>query len=231
MMNKITLENIEPLDYKVQEAYRTLRGNIVFCGTDIQTIAITSTVPNEGKSSVSLNLAVMMAEAGYRVLFIDADLRKSVIAGKYRVGMMKEGLTNYLSGTDKWEDCLCTTEYENLDVILAGPVPPNPSELLGKSIFSEKLGALKKEYNYIIIDTPPIGSVIDGAVIASACDGAVIVVEAGKTSSRHVNKTKVQIEKTGCKILGAVLNKASKKTGTYDRYTSKDGYYGSYYGK
>ena len=232
-MNKITLENIEPLDFRTQESYKTLRSNIGFCGTNIQTIALTSTVPNEGKSNVALHLAISMAEAGYKVCFIDADMRKSVIVGKYRVGQVKEGLTNFLSGQEDWEDCLCETEYDNLNMVFAGPVPPNPCELLGSVVFSNKLEELKKEYDYIIIDTPPLGSVIDSAVIAAVCDGAVIVIEQDRISARQIKKTRDQLEKSGCRLLGAVLNKVNTTQGAYGKYYGNYyGYYGGdYYGK
>lgn len=229
-MNKVTLQNIEPLDFRTQEAYKTLRSNIGFCGANIQTVAVTSTVSNEGKTNVTLHLAISMAEAGYKVCFIDADMRKSVIVGKYKVGQVKEGLTNYLSGQEDWEDCICETEYDNLQCVFAGPVPPNPCELLGSSIFVDKLEELKGQYDYVIIDTPPLGSVIDGAVVASVCDGAVIVVEANRMSRRQIKKTKEQLEKSGCKILGAVLNKVENHTGAYGRYYNNYyGYYGDSY--
>lgn len=230
-MNKITLENVEKLEFRTEEAYRTLRSNIGFCGANIQTIAITSTVPNEGKSNVSLHLAMSMAEAGYKVCFIDADMRKSVLVGRYRFGMINEGLTNFLSGQESWEDCLCETDMDNLHMVIAGPVPPNPTELLGSGIFSDKLEELKKEYDYIIIDTPPLGSVIDGAVVASVCDGAVLVIEANKISFRQIRKTKDQLEKSGCRILGSVLNKVDSKSGSYGKYYKKYYGYGDYYGK
>ena len=225
-MNKISLENIEALDFRTQEAYKTLRSNIGFCGTNIQTIAVTSTVPNEGKSNVTLHLAISMAEAGYKVCFIDADMRKSVLVGKYKMGQVKEGLTNYLSGQEDWEDCLCETEFDNLHCVFAGPVPPNPCELLGSNMFSSKLEELKETYDYILIDTPPLGSVIDGAVVAAMCDGAFIVIEYNKVSNRQIRKVKAQIEKTGCKVLGAVLNKVDMRNGGYFNK-----YYGNYYGK
>ncbi len=229
-MKQVTLQNLEPLDFRTQEAYKTLRGNIGFCGADIKTIAITSTAPNEGKTNVALHLAISMAEAGYRVCFIDADLRKSVIVGKYRVGQVKVGLTNFLSGQERWEECVCETEYENLQCVFAGPVPPNPSELVGGALFYDKVNALKEEYDYVIIDTPPLGSVIDGAIIAAVCDGGVIVVESDRLSYRHIRKTKEQMERSGCRILGAVLNKVDvRKDSYYGKYYGN--YYGNYYGK
>ena len=229
-MNTITLQNVEALEFRTQEAFKTLRSNIRFCGANIKTIAVTSTIPNEGKSSVALHLAMSMAEVGDKVLFIDADMRKSVLVGKYRVGHVTEGLTNYLSGQEEWDDCLCETEDENLQCVFAGPVPPNPCELVDNEIFTNKIAELREEYDYVIIDTPPIGSVIDGAVIASVCDGAVMVIESGKISYRQIKKTKEQLEKSGVRILGTVLNKVDNMSSGYYGKKYND-YYGSYYGK
>lgn len=225
-MNQVTLNNLEKMDFRTQEAIKTLRSNVGFSGANIQTICLTSTVPNEGKSNVSLHLAISLAEAGYKVCFIDADLRKSVLVGKYKMGEVQEGLTNFLSGQSDWEDCLCETEYENLFCVFAGPVPPNPSELLGSTLFVDKIEELKSAYDYVIIDTPPIGSVIDGAIVASVCDGTILVIGYNGVSSRQIRKTKAQLEKAGSHIIGAVLNKVDMGKGSY-----YEKYYGKYYGK
>lgn len=233
-MNRVTLEHIEEMDFRTQEAYKTLRSNVGFSGANIQTISLTSTIPNEGKSNVSIHLAISLAEAGYKVCFIDADLRKSVLVGKYKMGEVQEGLTNFLSGQSDWDDCVCETEYDNLHCVFAGPVPPNPSELLGSTLFVDKIEELKGTYDYVIIDTPPIGSVIDGAIVASVCDGTILVIGYNGVSSRQIRKTKAQLEKAGSHIIGAVLNKVDMGKGSYyDKYYGKyyGNYYGSYYGK
>ncbi|MBQ2116175.1 MAG: polysaccharide biosynthesis tyrosine autokinase [Lachnospiraceae bacterium] len=229
-MKKITFKNVEPLDFRTKEAYKTLRSNIGFCGSDVKVIAVTSTVPNEGKSNVSLHLAMSMAEAGYKVCFVDADLRKSVLVGKYKVGQVKDGLTNYLSGLLELSECMCETDDENLYCIFSGPVPPNPCELLGNKKFTAMLEYMKKNFDYVVVDTPPLGSVIDSAVVSQSCDGAVIVIEHNGVSRRQIKKTKEQLEKSGCRILGAVLNKVDMKAGGYyNNYYNK--YYGDYYAK
>ena len=116
---------------------------------------------------------------------------------------------------------------ENFDIILAGPYSPNPAELLEDSLFRELLEKAKERYDYIIIDTPPMANLIDGAIIANQCDGAVIVIESGTISYHLVQKVKGQLEKSGCRILGAVLNRVDKEyeNGYYKKY------YGKYYGK
>lgn len=127
--------NIPALDRRGSEAYKTLRANLQFCGSDIKSIAITSCTPSEGKSTVSLNLAKSLAESGKRVLFIDADLRKSVIVSRCQVSQAVRGLSHYLSGQSTFADIVYSTNVRNLHMIFAGPVPPNPVELLGSNNF------------------------------------------------------------------------------------------------
>ena len=165
---------LKQLDYFSDEAYKKLRTNIQLCGGNKKVIAFTSSIPNEGKSSVSLNLALSMAEAGKGTLFIDADLRKSVLKARVRVKDKVDGLTNYLTEQAEIKEIIYSTEFPELDIIFSGPVPPNPAELLGGERFQELVHQVRKEYDYVIIDAPPIGSVIDAAIIAPVCDGIII---------------------------------------------------------
>ena len=210
------------LDYSAAESYKYLRTNLQFCGEDKKVIAITSCTPNEGKSSVTMNLAISLTEAGKKVLLIDADLRKSVLVGRTKVKGMSKGLTHYLSRQASLIDVICSTNIPNFHMIFAGPVPPNPAELLGGSLFKEMISSLRKIYDYILIDTPPLGSVIDSVVIAEECDGSIMVIESGVISYRFAQEVKGQLEKSNCPILGVILNKVDM---------SKQGYYGKYYGK
>jgi len=130
-MQTIVFRKTEKLDFKANEAFKTLRTNILFSGSDIKVIALTSSTPNEGKTSTSLQLAKSFAEAGKKTLMIDADIRKSVIVGRYKISGEVAGLTHYLTGQREMEEILYGTNEENLDTIFAGPVSPNPSELLG----------------------------------------------------------------------------------------------------
>ena len=217
-------------DYFTEEAFKSLRTNLQFCGEDKKVIAITSSIPNEGKSTVSLTLATSMAEAGKKVLFIDADLRKSVLAGRVKMNGDIKGVTHFLSKQESLQNIICSTDVKNLYVTIAGPVPPNPTELLGGTLFKEMIAAARQVYDYVIIDTPPLGSVIDSAIVAKNCDGAVIVIESGAISYYFAQNVKKQLEKSNCPILGAVLNKVDQnvngKYGKYGKYSK----YGNYYG-
>lgn len=216
-------------DYHVDEAFRVLRTNLQFCGEDKKVIAVTSSIPGEGKSSVSFRLAISLAEVGKKVIFIDADLRKSVLYQKVDGDEQGIGLSDYLLGQKSLPQIVCDTNIKNLYLIMAGQVPPNPAELLNEPSFSKMIEVLKKVYDYIIIDTPPLGSVIDSAVIAEKCDGVVLVIESGKVSGRFVGENIRQLEKSGCPIVGAVLNKMDRsQKGRYGKYYGR---YGKKYGK
>lgn len=206
-MLTINMDKIGSLDYASKEAYKTLRTNVQFCGSDVKIISITSSIPNEGKSMVSFNLAAAMAESGSKVLFIDSDLRKSVLIGRYKISNSIKGLTQYLSGVEDMNSIIYTTNYEHLDVVLSGPVPPNPAELLGNDRFKELLTIARNKYDYIIIDTPPIGRVIDAAIVAQESDGIIFLISQGSISYKFAQKQMEQLKKSGCKILGAILNK------------------------
>ena len=222
-MLNINLDKITDLDFKTKEAYKTLRTNVQFCGNDVKIISLTSCVPNEGKTMVSFNLAISMAETGKKVLFIDADLRKSVLIGRYKINKAIKGLTQYLSGVEQLDDVRYSTNVKNMDLILSGPVPPNPAELLNNEKFTELLETARKEYDYVIIDTPPIGQVIDPAIVAQQTDGVIFLISQANISYKYAQKQIEQMRKSGCRILGAVLNKVDPE--------EKGGYYGGYYGK
>ena len=213
-MQFVDFGKIGLLDGNIDELYKRLRTNIQFCGDDIKVLEIVSSVPNEGKTTVSFNLAVSFAQSGKKVIFIDADLRNSVMLGRYRINGATKGLTHYLSGVCSFDQVVCATNMSNLHVVFSGPVPPNPAELLGNKYFKSLVKILRESYDYVIIDTPPVGRVIDAAVIAGECD-------------KLIQRIKNQIEKAGCQILGVILNKAPVGKGKYGKY-GKYGSYGSY---
>lgn len=223
-MQQIELKNLKN-DYQMEEAYKKLRTNIEFSGADKRVIVFTSCTANEGKSTVSLSLAMSLAEGGKNVLFIDADLRKSVLLDRYRVYDEVKGLSHFLSGQSSANDIIYKTQFPKLYMIFAGIVPPNPAELLESKGFEALIISAKKAYDYVIIDAPPLGGVIDGAIIAKHSDAAVLVIAANSISYRFARGVKRQLEKSGCPILGAVLNKTNIKQ---NRYYGK--YYGKYYG-
>ena len=153
------------LDFRTREAYKMLRTNIEFSGDNNKVIFITSTTPGEGKSTVSFELAMSFAQNGMKTLLIDADTRKSVMKNRWRKGKIKYGLTHYLSGKNELTDVISVSDEPNFCMIFAGPVPPNPSELVGNDRFAELIESARETFDMIIVDTPPIGSVIDAAVI------------------------------------------------------------------
>jgi len=222
-MQKITIANARKLSNLSEEAYKELRTNLQFCGKDIKVIGLTSCIPNEGKTSIALNLCIQLAEADKKVLFIDADMRKSVTVGRYRIMGAAYGLSHLLSGAKELDEVLYSTNFEGLYIMTAGQVPPNPSELLGDDAFEDTIKDLKEKFDYIIIDTPPIGSVTDAAVVSQHCDGMVLVIAQNNISYRFAQDVKGRLEKANAKILGVILNKVQKN--------SANGYYGSYYGK
>lgn len=218
---KIEFEKIKKLDFKTDEAYKVLRTNIMFSGNENRIIAFTSCVPGEGKSKVSFDLAVSFSEDNKRVLYIDADIRKSVAVVRYGVNVETKGLTHYLSGQSKLEEIIYETNFPNFYMIFTGQENPNPSELLGNQYFKNLISYARTAFDYIIIDCPPLGLVVDAAIIAKECDGAVLVIETDNVSYKMVRKVKRQLENSGCKILGAVLNKIETSKKGY-------GYYGDY---
>lgn len=226
MEQKVVLTDIRKKDYFYEEAIKTLRTNIQFItGKNVKTIMFTSCFPNEGKSDVTFQLCQEIGNMGKRVLLIDADIRKSAYVSRYRIKQKVNGLSQYLSGQLTKEFLIYQTNFLNVDIIFAGPMAPNPSELLEEEAFRELLEEVRACYDYIIIDTPSVGSVIDAAIIAKESDGAVLVIESERVSYKVAQKSMEQLEKTGCKILGAVLNKVNieknKYYGKYDYYYKK----------
>lgn len=227
MAQKIVFENKKELDFKTNEAYKRVRTNITFSGEDIRVVAITSSVPNEGKSEVSFHLAASFAEDGKKVLYIDADIRKSVTLARYGVDKETKGLSHYLSGqTKELEAVIYESDIPNLSVIFTGAKAPNPAELLGRPKFTKMIQTLREQFDMIVIDCPPLGSVIDAVLVAKNCDGTILVVESDAISFKVVQNVKRQLDQSGCKILGVVLNKV--RAGGKGYYGYYKGYYGYY---
>lgn len=215
MMEKITLKLPGEKDFFTQEAFKVLRTNLQFCGQDVQVISVTSCNENEGKSTVSLQLARSLAELRKRVLVIDADMRKSVMAGRNTNAKNIVGLSEILTGMVKLGDAIYSTQYSNLQIIFAGQYPPNPVELLSGKYFTTLLAETRKVYQYVIVDTPPLGRVIDAAVVAPNCDGTILVIGNSTVRYRQAQDVVAQLEKSGSKILGVVRNNTNKKDGGY----------------
>lgn len=226
------LQNKKIINKDLEEHYNTLATNVQFLGKDIKKIVISSVSENEGKSTVSINIARALANIGNKVLLIDADIRKSVMFSRFRYEGIVDGLSTYLSGLAEIQNIIYKTDIPNLMILPSGKVPPNAVSLLQSKHFDNMLELLDKYYDYIIIDTPPIGMVIDSAIIAKRSDGCILVTESGKIKRKFVKKAKEQLEQSGSKFLGVILNKLDVKTAEYGSYGSY-GAYGSYgsYGK
>ena len=233
-MQEVKLNEIRKQSNAMRESLRELRTNIRFCGDDIKTILFTSVVPNEGKSTVVMDFARSLIEAENKVLIIDSDMRKSVLVGRHRAKRLDGGgilgLSHFLSGQKDLDEVVYQTQFPNLMMIFAGPSVINPTELLENRYYSELIESMRGLFDYVLIDCAPLGAAIDAAVIAKECDGAIIVISQGEVSSRAVVSVKKQLEASGVRILGAVLNKVDiKKTGYYGKYYGN--YYGNYYGR
>ena len=209
---------------KAEEYYNALRTNIQLSGNNLQVISITSVKPGEGKSTTSTNIAWAFARAGYKTLLVDADIRNSVMSGVFKSREKITGLTEFLSGTTDLSHGLCDTNVENLFVIQAGAISPNPTVLLQSENFSTMLDTLRKYFDYIIVDTAPIGIVIDAAIITQKCGASVLITAAGEANRKDVQKAKGQLEQTNKPFLGVVLNKFNTSAEKYGSY----GEYGSY---
>ena len=207
------------------EAIRTLRTNILFSNVDkdIKKIIVTSSVPAEGKSTLCIDLARSMASNGSRVVLIDLDLRNPSI--KNMIGQENNiGLTNIIMKKATLSDASTKdTEQENLNIISSGPIPPNPTELIASDSMKSLLDELSNNYDYVIIDTPPVGILTDAAIISTLSDGVLLVIKSGSTKKEMVKKAIDNIEKVNGNILGAIMTFVNIKNSQYGNY------YGSYY--
>ena len=209
----------------LEEYYNTIRTNIQFSGRNLKVIALTSAQPGEGKSTTATNLAISFAKAGFRTLLIDADTRNSVMSGTFKSKERYDGLTSYLSGNAELSDVICDTTVDNLMVIPAGQVPPNPTSLIQNDNYDKMIETVRGLYDYVIIDTPPLGRVVDAAIIAHSSDASLLVTKPGVDKRRTITKLREQLEQSGSVFLGVILNR-------FDFKADKYGYgYGYGYGK
>ena len=213
-------EIVDDLNTPAEEAYKVLRTNIQFSALDgnLKTVAVTSTFAGEGKTTTSVNIAISIAKDGKKVLYVDADMRKSISA-RDASRRAASGLSNYLSHMDGFDDIVRETNFPNLYMVSCGIRPPNAAELLGTKRFEEFLREAAEKFDIVIIDTPPLGSVIDCAIIANHTDGVIIVIKRKAVDYHKVLRVKQQLEKANARILGVVLNKIDKSDyKTYYKY-------------
>jgi protein-tyrosine kinase len=225
MMGTTVFEIKDNLNLPAEEAYKVLRTNILFCGIKkpIKTLSLTSNMSGEGKTTTSTNLAVSVAKSGKKVLLVDADMRKPA-SYKYLDDSGIKGLSNLIANNATLDEVINKTNISGLYFIGSGPKPPNAAELVGSSEFSRFVETVREQFDMVIIDTPPLGSVIDSAIIASQTDGSILVIETNSVSYRKVVRMKEQLEKANAKVLGVVLNKMKKSE--YKNYYNDYNYYG-----
>ena len=204
------------------EAYRVIRTSIQFAqaGKELKTIAITSCTPNEGKSMTIANLAIVLTQAGKSVLIMDCDMRNPTVHKNFNLSN-KVGLSSCISMGTAVADAVQETGIEGLDVLTAGVIPPNPSELLGSERMQNILQRAKEEYDYVLIDTPPVLPVTDSLVLGSMVDGLILVIDSGEIKVEMAREVKNQLVHSGANILGVVLNKVRSEHHGYG--------YGYYY--
>jgi len=216
----------------VAESYRALRSAILFSSTPQppQVLVVTSAQPNEGKTSTSLNLAAVLAQNRARVLIVEGDLRNPGITQALGV-TEKRGLTGVLTGAHSLDDAIHRVEAtSDLWLLPAGPHPPNPAELLSSSTMEDVVGELRRRFQYVVLDSPPLLLVTDATILSTLSDGVILVAESGVTTPGALVRAHRTIVLSGGKILGIVVNKMdSRQNGYYYGYYQK--YYGSYYGK
>ena len=231
-MKQLKITKFPALDYAGNEAFNTLSTNLSFAGANVKKIMITSCHASEGKSYLSMNLMRTLAQRGIKVAMVDADLRRSTVNSDYGLKYEDDrsdgkGLSHFLAGMVGMDEVIYQTDIPNAIMVPVGRDVPNPLSLLTNRHFAELLDMLAKMADYVIVDAPPVGVVIDAAEIAKACDGTLIAVNYNDVSRQELLDVKQQIEQTGCPILGTVLNQVD-----YDNYLGRKYYYKSYgYGK
>jgi capsular exopolysaccharide synthesis family protein len=199
----------------ISEAYRTLRTNLDFAGLDqaLETLVVTSAGVGEGKSTTLANLAVVSAQAGRKIILVDADLRRPTLHQTFGLGN-ETGLTTVMMDQAALASPpLQETEVEGLLVLTSGPLPPNPADLMGSRRMEEVIAALSEQSDQVLFDTPPVVAVTDAAVLATKVDGVLLVISAGKTRREYARTAVQRLEQIKARLVGTVLTNMQLGTG------------------
>lgn len=223
-MEGLNLIAYNDLKNPATEAYRVIRTSIQFAqvGKELKTLAFTSCTPNEGKSMTVANLAVVLTQAGKSVLLLDCDMRNPTVHKNFGLSN-KLGLSSCISMGTALSDAVQKTSIEGLYALTGGVIPPNPSELLGSEQMKNVLQRAKEQYDYVLIDTPPVMPVTDALIVSSFVDGMILVIASAEVKVEMARDVKKQLQQAGANILGVVLNKVRSEHHGYGY-----GYY--YYG-
>ena len=211
------------------EAYKALRTNIGFLGnvSGVRSILITSALPMESKSTTAINLASTLADDGHRVALVECDLRKPVLRKYLKRDLAQAGLAAYLAGLAELNECIMDLPDLGFSVIAAGVIPPNPSELLNTPRMAALVEMLRRNYDYILLDAPPVAVVTDASIVGRLCDGALLVVRSKFASAYTIRQAKAKLENLGIRILGGVLTRYQiRKTGWNGAYDYQNYEYG-----
>lgn len=212
----------DPLSH-ISECYKMCRTNIHYLHADdkCKVLVVTSSVPTEGKTTSVVNLAVTIAGSGKKVLVIDADLRKSTIHQVFEIDQ-SPGLINYLSDSKPLESVLkCHANIELLDILTSGVTPPNPAELLDSAKMRGLIEKVRSNYDYVLIDAPPILAVTDATILSQYADGIILIVASGKTKESDLERSVKHLKDLKIKILGSIITKAKLKKTKYNSYYGK----------
>lgn len=233
-MRSLTFNKTYDLPYANTEAFNRLRVNMDLFGSRYKTVLISSSVPDEGKSYVSVNLWRSLAEAGKKVLLIDTDIRRSNMRSLYGMrvadGGENLGIAAYLAEQASMNDIVYKTDYENAYIIPVFRTISNPAILLQGDLLGQLIHRMSETFDIVLVDTPPLETVSDGVQVASHCDGALLVVRAGSTSRHVVSNTVKQLGLARCELLGIILNRVDAKYSSYYHKYSHYSYY-SYYSR
>lgn len=211
--------------FQYVEAYKSLRTNLSFLSgtSQCKVIMITSSVPEEGKSNVAINLSMTLAEDGKRVLLMDCDLRKGSLSRYLNVKRSHPGISNVVAGQCGLAEALASVGGAQFTLLPVGPIPPNPAEMLATDKMASLIKAVREAFDYVIVDTPPVSVVTDAAVLSRLVDGVVLVVRPGITTIQSAQLSKKNLEAVNAHVLGVILNGYNAK-----QSGKKDGYYYSY---
>lgn len=206
--------------FAFKEAYNSLRTNIDYLAATNQykTILITSSGPNDGKSTTTVNLAVAMANSGKRVVVVDADFRKATLATYLRINRSTPGITSVITKEKRLQEVIVRKPELKIDVLPVGALPPNPAELCGSAAIVTVLQLLSEIYDYVFVDTPPASVVTDAAILSRVVDGVILIARADQTTKQSLNFSKKSLEDVNANILGVVLNGVDFRAHGYGGY-------------
>ena len=231
-MKQLKIGRFPALDYACSEALNTLCTNLSYCGREVRSILFTSRYEQEGKSGIAMNVMRTLAGYGKRVLLVDADLRCSTLARRYRFTYAQRenaGLAQHLAGMCELQDVVYRTNLPGAFILPAGHEVLNSMQLLASYRYGEMMDALRDEFDIVLVDSLPAGLIVDAIEIARYCDGAVIVVEYNRGRVQDVADVAANLAKTGCKVLGAVMNGVNLKSFRNRKYYYRSERYSAYY--